>query len=317
MLVLVITGCHQEKNGLPTSNGSIKEVVVPDSSEGENLNDTTGDESDSDTFNNSEQKQGKSEVQFTFYPSGPDFIKSIIDERGKVELTDEMRERFNLFARDYRLIYMPEMNYYESFFEADQFAKSFGYNNFGYAVFYVLQYMRCPEKMSDEAMENAIQSLFVDKDHEDYESNYKDMPHQAYRKLANYENGHYSPWPEGGLDHNRMFYLLTGLNIVQEGSSVVHITVRVKSYYLNDTNIYKASENEKWIAEKSKELKISDLEAATKLIACGEMGELKGDREIETTIRVKFNGNNPYGYDPRFESSRSRDITYDEQFSDN
>jgi hypothetical protein len=313
-----MTGCHQqERNRLLSRKDSIKEVVVSDSSKNENLNETINDESNSDNFNSSEQRQGTSEVQFTFYPSGEDFIRIIIDNRGRVEITNEMREHFNLFARDYRLTYIPEMNYYESFFEVDQFAKSFGYNNLGYAVFYILQYMGCPEKMSDEAMQNAIQSLFVSKDSEDYESNYKDMPHQAYRKLANYENGYYSPWPEGGLDHNRMFYLLTGLNIVQEGSSVANITVRAKSYYFNDTNIYEAGENEKWIAEKSKELNISELEAVTKLITSGEMGKLKGNREIETTIRIKFSGNNPYGYNPRFVSSRSREITYNEPFSNN
>jgi hypothetical protein len=290
---------------LSVSKDSIKEVVVPDSSDNENLNCTTDIESDSETINSSEQNQVSSETQFTFYPSGEDFIKNIINERGKVEINNEMRERFNLFARDYRLVYMPDMNYYESFFESDKLAKSLGYNNFGYAVFYVLHYMGCPERMSAKDVQNAIQSLFVDKDSDDYESNYKDMRHQAYRELANYENGYYSPWPKDELDYNRTFYLLTGLNIVQEGSSVVYITVRAKIYYFNDTNIYEAGENEKWLAEKSKKLGIPDLEAAAKLIASGVMEELKGDREIETTIRVKFSGNNPYGYNPRFVSRRN------------
>lgn len=316
MLGIVITGCRQqEKNEPPISMAPIQEAVAPDSPKKENLTGTTEVEPDSDigntdTFSNSEQKQEPSEVQFTFYPSGPDFIKSIIDEHGRVEITDEMRERFNLFARDYRFVYMPDMNYYESFFEANQYAKSFGYTNFGFAVFYVLQYMRCPEKMSDEAMQNAIQSIFVAKE------SYKDIPHQAFRKLANYEDGYYSPWPEGRLDHDRMFYLLTGLDIVQEGSNVVYITVRTKSYYFNDTNVYEAGENEKWLAEKSKKLGISDLQVAAKLIASGEMEELKGDSEFETTIYIKFSGQNPYGYYPRFVSSRSRDIAYDEPFSD-
>lgn len=159
-----------------------------------------------------------------------------------MEITGKMRERFNQFARDYRWVYIPDMNYYESFFEANQYAKSFGYTNFGFAVFYVLQYMRCPDKVSAEAVQNAIQNLFVAKE------SYKDIPHQAYRKLANYEDGYYSPWPEGGLDHDRMFYLLTGLEIVQEKvSNDVYITVRAKSYYFNDTNVYEAGEDEKWL----------------------------------------------------------------------
>lgn len=48
------------------------------------------------------EKNESSEVQFVFYPSGSDFIKTIIDNLGNVEITDEMRERFNKFARDYR-----------------------------------------------------------------------------------------------------------------------------------------------------------------------------------------------------------------------
>jgi len=263
------------------------------------------DTRNADTFNNNEQKQEPSEVQFTFYPSGVDFIKNIIHERGSVKITAEMRELFNLFARDYRFVYLPDMNYYESFFEANEYAKSFGYTNFGFAVFYVLQYMRCPEKMSDEAMQNAVQNLFVDKNLDVYRMNYKDMPHCPYPKLANYENGYYSPCSEGGLDHDRMFYLLTGLDIVQEGYSDLYITVRTKSYYFNDPS-YKPGENEKWLAEKSKEMGIPDMQAAVKLIANGEMKELKGDHEFETTIHIKYRGNNPFGYDPRFVSSRSR-----------
>lgn len=314
MLGIVITGCtQQEKSEPPISKEPIEGAVAPDSRQKEKLTGTTEVVADTNTasadnVSNSDKKQESSQVQFAFYPSGSDFIKSIVDKRGSVEITDEMRELFNLFARDYRFVYIPDMNYYESFFEANEYAKSFGYTNFGFAVFYVLQYMRCPEKMSDEAMQYGVQSLFVNKDSDDYALNYKDMPHQAYRKLANYEDGYYSPWPEGGLDHDRMFYLLTGLDIVQEGSHVVYITVRTKSYYFNDTNIYVAGENEKWLAEKSRKLGIPDLQAASKLIVNGEMEELKGDNEFETTIYVKFSGNNPYGFNPRFVSSRSSTI---------
>ena len=241
----------------------------------------------------SQPQQETSKEQFTFYPSGPNFIESIIDQRGNVKITDEMRENFNLFARDYRWEYIPDMNYYESFFEANQYAQSFGYNNFGFAVFYVLQYMDCPEKMSNEEMQNAINSLFVAKE------SYKDMPHQAYRKLANYEEGYYSPWPEGGLDFERMFYLLTGLGIVEETEGV-YITVRAQSYYFNDPDVYEPGENEKWLAEKAKKLGIPDLQAAEKLIVSGEMCELNSKEESETTIYIKFNGQNADVYNPRF-----------------
>ncbi|GEM_PF-2346592 len=244
---------------------------------------------------------------FSFYPSGEDFIRSILDERGNVKISTKIRELFNLYARDYCLAYLPDMNYYESFFDADQYAKSFGYNNFGYAVAYVLSYMRYPEKMSSESMQIAIQDLFVAK------NPYKDMPHRTYQKLANYENGYYSPWPEGGLDNARMFYLLTGLNIVQKGGTDLYITFRAKSYYFNDSG-YEPGVNEKWLAEKSKELGISDMQAAARLVTNGEIEELKGDREYKSTIHIKFAGQNPYGLDPRFVSNLSFDILKDNSY---
>lgn len=184
------------------------------------------------------------------------------------------------------MTYLPDMNYYRSFFEANQYAESFGYNNFGFAVSYVLQYMKCPEKISAEAMQNAIQSLFVARD------SYQDMTHQAFRKLATYENGYYSPWPEGGLDHNRMFYLLTGLDINQEESDVLYITIRSKSYYFEHP-AFEPGENEKWLEEKSKELGVPDLQAAAELIMSEEIeDDLEGRYEYETIICINLSEQN-------------------------
>ncbi len=255
------------------------------------------------SLNSIEQREEPSEAGFVYYPSGADFIESVIDQHGSAAITSEMRESFNLFARDYRWIYIPDMDGYESFFETTHdYASSFGYTNFADTVFYVLQYMGCPEKMSNKAMEDAIQSLFAAKD------SYEQMPHQAYRKFANYEDGYYSPWPEGGIDHNRMFYLLTAMDVHHEASENVSITVRVTSYYFNDPG-YEPGENEKWLAEKAKELEIPELQAAAELIASGEMEELEGDHEYETTMYIKAGSQNP-----QFLSSRSRDIPYDDLF---
>jgi len=247
---------------------------------------------------NPEQSAG----QFLFYPSGPEFIRGIIDQRGNVEITDEMREGFNRFARDYRFTYIPDMNYYESFFEANQYAESFGYDNFGFAAFYVLQYLKSPEKISADVMQNAIESLFV------AEGSYQPMTHQEFRKLAKYENGYYSPWPDGGLDHDKMFYLLTGLNITQEGSDDLYITLRSKSYYFEHP-AFAPGENEKWLAKKAEELGVADLQAAADLIASGEIAQnLEGGHEYETKIHVNLREQN---YNPRFVSSHSRYIETD------
>lgn len=320
---IVLTGCGQQgKNEPPISNEPVHETVFPDSTQQEYLSkaaevETKGNTISNEIYSDTEQQEELGEVQFTFYTSGRNFTKSIIDMRGSVEITDEMREKFNLFARDYRWCYLPDMEGYESFFATTRYTDTFGYTNFADAVFYMLHYMKCPEKMSEEAMEHALQSLFVAKDNSDKDVSHPEkMPHQAYPKFALYEDGYYSPWPEGGLDHNRMFYLLTGLDIVQEGPHIVYITVRAQNYYFEDTNVYEAGENEKWLADKAMELGVPDLQAAADLISRGKMGGIAGADEFETIIYVKFSGRNPYGYDPRIVTNRSRNIAYDEPFSE-
>lgn len=243
----------------------------------------------------------------SFYPSGSHFIESIINERGKVPVTDDRRRLFNLFARDFHFIYLPEMDYYESFFDADAYAESFGYNNFGYAVFYILSYLNCPEKVNDQTMEEAIQTMFVAKD------GYEPMKHQAFQRMANYENGFYSCWPEGGLDHERIFYLLTGLDVKEKENKEIYITVYGKNYYFTDP-IYTPGDKETWLANKSEELGLSPLETAEKLIASGEIEALKEDEEFKTVLYVNLE-ENPDGYHPRFVSQRGLvdgyDILYD------
>ncbi len=84
--------------------------------------------------------------------------------------------------------------------------------------------------------------------------------------------------------------------------SDLYITVRYESFYFNDP-IYEPGDNEKWLAEKSQEMGISDMQAAAQLIANGEMQELTSNREFETTIYIKYRGNNPFSYNPRFVSN--------------
>ena len=88
MLGVVITGCsQQEKNEPVISNKPIREAVSPDSSQKVNLGDTTKVEAGNtstniDNLGDINKKQEPPEVKFNFYQSGPDFIKSIINERG-------------------------------------------------------------------------------------------------------------------------------------------------------------------------------------------------------------------------------------------
>lgn len=230
---------------------------------------------------------------FSFYPSGSDFVKTIIDKGGSLEIDDGLRESFNIYARDFRWEYVPEMNYYESFFDADEYAESFGYNNFGYAAFYVMGYMDFPQKISAEDMQKAIRSLFVAKE------SYEEMPHQAYRHLVNYQDGYYSPWPAGSVDFYRYFYLLTGLEVLEEDDGL-YITTRARSYYFNDPEIYEMGENERWLAQKAEMLGIDELEAAARLVANGQIDELNSSEEIETMVYISNDELESDHYNPKF-----------------
>lgn len=236
-------------------------------------------------------------VMFTDYPSGAAFVRSVANERGKVEITEEIRKSFNLFARDYRWIYLPDMDGYESFFEMTNYGDTYSYTNFAGGVFYMLSYMKYPEVMGADAMEEAIQSLFAAK------GSYGPMPHQAYPKMARYEGGYYSPAPEGGLNHDRMFYLLTAMEITEKEDDAVYIKVRAQSYYFHDPG-YEPGKNELWIAEKAKELDMDEMEAAAKLIAGGNMEGIEAGFEYETMIRA----GGTRGLNPQFLSNRRMDL---------
>ncbi len=240
---------------------------------------------------------------FQQYPSGYDFIKTVCGQRGEVEITNELREKFNLFARDYRWCYMPDMDGYESFFDTGySYANSLGHANFADAVFYALSYLRFPEKVSAQTVQSTIAALFVAKD-----GVHQPMPHQAYGKTANYADGYYSPWPEGTPDFDRMFFLLTGLKVEEQESGEVYITVQATEYYFAHPS-YIPGENEKWLAEKAKELDLSDMEAAAKLIAENKMDGIKGAKEYETTLVYMMKNTVPVDYAPRVVFSRSRSI---------
>lgn len=227
--------------------------------------------------------------QFADYPSGAAFLERVIDARGSdIEITDDM-------------------DGYESFFENSHYADSYGFHNFADAVFYVLAYMGHPESVTSTSMEEAVRKLFVAQD-----GTYEAMPHQAYRKFARYENGSYSPWPEGGLDHARMFYLLTALDVSQAGDGAVYIQVRAKTYYFEDTAVHTAGDNEKWLEAQAAKLGVPELEAAARLTASGDMAEIGGVSEFQTTIRVDAAG--PRGLNPQFVQSRSRGIAFEPPF---
>jgi len=241
-------------------------------------------------------------------PTTQKFIENVVNMRGSIEITPELRESFNTFARDYYWIYLPDMDGYESFFDTDHYANSYGYPNFADAVFYVLYYSG-EQKISADDMQSTIYDLFAAK------NQYKPMIHQDYPKFANYENGYYSPWIESGLDHAREFYLLTALDIQQENDSApIYITVRLQNYYFEDMSIYEAGDAEKWLSEKAQEMGYTDLDAAAQLIANGEISALSGKKEWETTMIVDTVGDSAADLSPKFLFSRSRWIEYDTPF---
>lgn len=220
------------------------------------------------------------------------FPDDFTDLRGAQEITPEMRLAFNLFARENQYNYLPNMDGYESLFEVDetQYSGLLGHTRFADAVFYILQRNQ-GARISAEQMEQEIQSLFYAK-----EGEYTAMPHQEYGKFALYADGNYSPWPEGGLDTQRQFYLLTGLEIEadSENGSLLYIETTARNYYFNDVKIYEAGEKETWLQEQMEMLDAeTDLAAATQLLENGELENAPQSTEIITTILVNTGAEAP------------------------
>lgn len=295
MLATFLSGC-QGQGGIPQSDGIPAQGEDVIDQNNDNMSEPVQEEQDLD-LGTPEDGQRKSEEESEtpeesiFYPSGKEFVKSIVDLRGNIDITDEMRNSFNIFARDYRWCYLPDADGYESFFEDDDF---YNVKRFARAVFYELSYMGYPEKVSAKDMEKYIQSMFVSKS-----GIYEDMPHMEYGRFANFEDGSYSPRPEGGPDHDRMFYLLTDTEIEQRENNDIYITVRAKRYYFNDPAVYEMGEDEKWLDEKAKELDLTDEEAAARLISDGKMAELPAKDDIEAVIYIEDNGKGLYKLNPR------------------
>lgn len=104
-----------------------------------------------------------------------------------------------------------------------------------------------------------------------------------------------------------MFFLLTGLKAEDHESGEVYITVQAKQYYFEHPS-FAPGENEKWLAEKAKELGLSDLEAAAKLIAENKMDGIEGSEEYETTLVYMMKNTVTADYAPRIVFSRSCSI---------
>lgn len=204
-----------------------------------------------------------------------DFLVSIKSESGVVEVTSNLRQQFNVFARDYRMSALPTMDGYESFFNYESGQE---YSNFALAVFYALRYNDYQDISKDD-MQALLIDLFA------AEGEYEPMIHENYFKIAKYVDGVYSPWPEGAKDPDREFYYLASLNSEQSGDTV-RVNATFLNYYFNDTSIYEPGANEIVLANKVAELGCSDLEAAAILMANGEISELTSQSSFEVEMIV-------------------------------
>lgn len=205
------------------------------------------------------------------------FIEQVRTLSQEIELNNMLRESFNEFGKEYKLIYLPQMNMYESFFDDNEL---YPVLNFGEAVFYTLMHSQPEyEKISKDDMQQKIQDLFL------AEGQYKDMPHQNWGRFAKYENGYYMLHPEGKRDPEREFYLLTAVEVVEEDSGE-YVLVEYSNYYFNDTDFYEPGENEIWLQKKANELELGLLETAKQLTISGEISELDSANNCKTKLIV-------------------------------
>lgn len=217
------------------------------------------------------------------------FLGYIEKHSGEVEINNDIRRIFNDFSRKYKLIYLPEFNMYESFFERSNYSGNREFLNFAGAVFYVIHLNLEMGEFSEEFIQNEIQSLFL------AESAYRDMPHQAYPKFAKYNNGKYTPWPEGMRDPKRGFYLLNTLKIEKDGDNKVAV-FEYKNYYFNDAEIYEPGKEELWLLKKAEELDLNPLDAAHYLTVTGEIEELESKQNDHIEIKVCLEEECEYGF---------------------
>jgi predicted small lipoprotein YifL len=242
-----------------------------------------------------DSEETSAEAVFMHRPSGSAFIRSVLEERGQVPVTDTMRREFNQFAKDYRWFFLPETDGYESFFEMG----AFGEPRFGEAVSYVLSYLNYPERTEAGEMQRAIQTLFAAK------GRYDDMPDQTYRKRANYQETpqgrYYSPWPEGVLDPARMFCLLDEAFVEEGADGSVSVQLHVKCYYFEDPQSCEPGRAESWLAEQAQKMGMGELQAAEALVASGQMGGQPPRFVCHTVLQADPNGKGEP--EPRFLSN--------------
>lgn len=200
------------------------------------------------------------------------FMQAILQSaENQDNITPELRQKYNLMARDFYFCYLPEFNDYAQAVEAAA----------GPFVFYTLWPVQ-ENPVPQYEIEQKLAELFV---------GFEQAPpfvHQDFGRYAWYEDGCYTLPPEGCPDFKREFYLLTSLEVkpAPDGSDQIYVFCTATNYYFNDIEVYEPGPDELWLHEQATALGLDDLEAAKYLLADGSLSELEPQIVIQTVLVI-------------------------------
>lgn len=200
------------------------------------------------------------------------FVQSILQStENQNNITPELRQQYNLMARNFYFCYLPEFNDYAEAVAA----------NAGSFVFYTLWPVQ-ENPVPQYEIEQKLSDLFVGFDQA------PPFVHQDFGRYAWYEDGCYTLPPEGCPDFEREFYLLHGLEInpAPNGSDQTYLFCTATNYYFNDIEVYEPGPDEQWLHEKATALGLDDLDAANQLLADGGLSELEPKLVLQTVIVI-------------------------------
>lgn len=299
MFELLITGCtQQDKNVSSLSKVSSQEVVVPSSPNNENLSGTiqdtgiVGDDSSAISRPINAEIAEKEAInvdidwktlEASYNPPKIDGLLQAINHSqisadGSVIITPDIKREFNKMGEDYRFFFMPKVIWYKF--------GSIAYEPTGEALVYILytwtgKFGTFPEKAPKYEAEARLRKIFAAPNDE-----YPLLKHQNYGKCVMFDGEAYRPWPES-YNASTMIYNLTDLR-VRKDEGYTYYTATANEYQFDLTNGgYTPGENEIFLFDKAKVLKLDYSTTLLKLLETGEITKAVKSRNYTIEFRIK------------------------------
>ncbi len=203
---------------------------------------------------------------------------SPVSNAGKIEITDDIKRDFNQMGEDYRLFFMPEVNWFD-------------FESTGAAISYMLftwtgEFGSFPESLSPYQAEARLRKVFAAPD-----DVYPPLIHQTYPKFVQFDGKSYSPWPES-YNTDTMVYDLVELK-QRNGGDYIYYTAIANEYGFDVKGYYEPGVNEKFLLAKAKALGLDYDSALEKLLTSGQITDTEKRRTYQIEFRVDHNGSTP------------------------